>query len=59
MTTLRNTALGNFLRTCGLALPSGRDAQGLPTSILFSAPGGEDERLLSYGLSIEQAIDVL
>ena len=54
--TLRNTMLGNFLATCGLALPSGRDAGGLPTSILFSAPGGQDERLLSYGLAIESAL---
>lgn len=54
--TLRNTMLGNFLATCGLALPSGSDARGLPTSILFSAPGGHDERLLSYGLAIESAL---
>jgi aspartyl-tRNA(Asn)/glutamyl-tRNA(Gln) amidotransferase subunit A len=54
--TLRNTSLGNFLGLCGLALPSGKDASGLPTGILFSAPGGEDERLLSFGLSIERAL---
>ncbi len=54
--TLRNTMLGNFLATCGLALPSGRDAKGLPTSILFSAPWGADETLLSYGLAIESAL---
>lgn len=54
--TLRNTMLGNFLATCGLALPSGRDAGGLPTSILFSAPCGQDELLLSYGLAIESAL---
>ncbi len=54
--TLRNTMLGNFLATCGLALPSGRDAKGLPTSILFSAPWGADEMLLSKGLAIEPAL---
>ncbi|NIA70603.1 amidase [Pelagibius litoralis] len=54
--TLRNTMLGNFLATCGLALPSGCDAKGLPTSILFSAPGGCDEKLLSDGLAIESAL---
>jgi len=53
---VRNTSLGNFLGVCGLALPSGRDPAGLPTSILFSAPGGEDERLLSFGLAIERAL---
>jgi len=55
--TLRNTLLGNFLALCGLALPAGRDRQGLPTSILISAAGGDDERLLSIGLSMEQALD--
>ncbi len=54
--TLRNTMIGNFFRTCGLALPNGFDGGGLPTSILFSAPGGEDERLLSYGLEIERVL---
>lgn len=54
--TLRNTLLGNFLATCGLALPSGRDVEGLPTSILFSAPWGADEMLLSNGLAIEAAL---
>jgi aspartyl-tRNA(Asn)/glutamyl-tRNA(Gln) amidotransferase subunit A len=50
---LRNPMLGNFLDLCGLALPTGRDRQGLPTSILISAPGGADDRLLSAGLAIE------
>ena len=54
--TLRNTMIGNFLATCGLALPSGRNADGLPTSILFSAPSGEDERLISAGLAIESVL---
>lgn len=54
--TLRNTALGNFLGTCGLALPSGQDASGLPTGILFSGLSGEDEKLLSAGLAIERIL---
>ncbi len=54
--TLKNTVPGNFLATCGLALPSGRDAKGLPTSILFSAPWGSDEMLLSNGLAIERVL---
>ena len=54
--TLRNTMIGNFLAVCGLSIPSGVDAGGLPTGILFSAPGGEDERLLSAGLAIERAL---
>jgi aspartyl-tRNA(Asn)/glutamyl-tRNA(Gln) amidotransferase subunit A len=50
------TFLGNLFRMCGLALPSGTDAGGLPTGIQFLAPGGEDERLLSIGLSMEAAL---
>ncbi len=50
------TFLGNLFRMCGLALPSGTDAAGLPTGVQFLAPAGEDERLLSIGLSIETAL---
>ena len=50
------TFLGNLLRMCGLALPSGTDAAGLPTGVQFLAPGGDDDRLLSIGLSIERAL---
>ena len=53
---LRNTALGNFLNLPGLALPNGTDTNGLPTSLLISAQGGEDDRLLGYGLEIERAL---
>jgi aspartyl-tRNA(Asn)/glutamyl-tRNA(Gln) amidotransferase subunit A len=54
--TLRNTMLGNFFNTPGLALPSGADAHGLPTSILVSAAAGEDERLLAAGLVVERCL---
>jgi aspartyl-tRNA(Asn)/glutamyl-tRNA(Gln) amidotransferase subunit A len=50
------TFLGNLFRMCGLALPSGTDAAGLPTGVQFLAPGGDDERLLSIGLSLESAL---
>ena len=56
--TLRNTMAGNFLGTCGLAMPNGVDGNGLPTSILFSAPGGADEILLAYGRALERAVMV-
>lgn len=51
---LRNAALGNIMNLCALALPSGCDEKGLPTSILFSAPGDADDFLLAHGLEIEQ-----
>ena len=50
------TFLGNLFRMCGLALPSGTDATGLPTGVQFLAPGGNDDRLLSIGLSMEKAL---
>jgi aspartyl-tRNA(Asn)/glutamyl-tRNA(Gln) amidotransferase subunit A len=50
------TFLGNLFRMCGLALPSGTDAAGLPTGVQFLAPSHEDDRLLSIGLSIESAL---
>ena len=53
---LRNTSFGSFLNLPGLALPNGTDEEGLPTSILICAPGGHDERLLSYGLEIERVL---
>ncbi|MCB1493664.1 MAG: hypothetical protein KDJ77_18005, partial [Rhodobiaceae bacterium] len=53
---LRNTMLGNFLNLPGLALPNGTDEHGLPTSFLLCALGGDDDRLLSYGLSVEKVV---
>ena len=50
------TFLGNMFRMCGLALPSGTDAAGLPTGVQFLAPAGDDDRLLAIGLSMETAI---
>ena len=50
------TFLGNLFRMCGLALPSGIDAAGLPTGVQFLAPSGDDDHLLSIGLSMERAL---
>jgi aspartyl-tRNA(Asn)/glutamyl-tRNA(Gln) amidotransferase subunit A len=50
------TFLGNLFRMCGLALPSGTNAAGLPTGVQFLAPSGQDEHLLSIGLSMESAL---
>lgn len=56
MRALRNTMIGNFLDLCGFTIPSGVDAKGLPTGILFSATGGQDERLICYAQSLETAL---
>jgi len=54
--TLRNTSLGNFLDWCGVAIPSGFDAEGMPTSLLLSATHGRDMGVLSAALSAEPFI---
>ena len=54
--SLRNTTPANVLDMCGVAMPNGRDDKGLPTSILVSAPWGDDERLLGAALAIEPVV---
>jgi len=54
--TLRNTMLGNFLDWCGVAMPNGVDAAGMPTSILFSAIHGRDTAVLSAALACEPLV---
>ena len=54
--TLRNTMVGNFLDWCGVAIPNGVDAQGMPTSFLLSATHGRDTAVLSAALSAEALI---
>lgn len=56
LTTLRNTMLGNILDLCGVAMPNGRAAGGMPTSFLVQAGRGEDERLLGHALEIERIV---
>jgi aspartyl-tRNA(Asn)/glutamyl-tRNA(Gln) amidotransferase subunit A len=54
--TLRNTMIGNFFDWCGLAIPSGTNADGMPTSVMLSAPHGKDSLILGSGLSLENLI---
>lgn len=56
LATLRLTMPGSLLDMPGVSLPSGRDAQGLPTGVLLSLPQGEDARLLRAALSVEAAL---
>ncbi|AZF03940.1 amidase [Pseudomonas sp. R5-89-07] len=57
LATLRLTMPGSLLDMPGVSLPSGRDALGLPTGLLLSAPCGEDARLLRAALSVESALN--
>jgi aspartyl-tRNA(Asn)/glutamyl-tRNA(Gln) amidotransferase subunit A len=54
--SLRNTTPGNIVDLCGIAIPNGRNAAGMPTSLLISAGHGDDERLLSTAVEIERVI---
>lgn len=54
--SLRNTMPGNVLDLCAVAMPNGRDAAGMPTSLLISAGHGDDERLLAAAVEIERVI---
>ena len=56
LATLRLTMPGSFLDMPGVALPSGRDAQGLPTGLLLSLPQGHDRQLLDAALALEAAL---
>ncbi len=56
LATLRLTMPGSLLNMPGVSLPSGRDASGLPTGLLLSAPAGEDARLLRAALTVESLI---
>ena len=54
--TLRNTSLGNFLDWCGVSIPNGTDADGMPTGFLLSASSGQDTALLAAALGCEEII---
>jgi len=54
--TLRNTSIGNFLDGCGVSIPCGTGAAGMPVGLLISGQRHEDEAMLSAALSAEAAI---
>jgi aspartyl-tRNA(Asn)/glutamyl-tRNA(Gln) amidotransferase subunit A len=56
--TLSLTMPGSFLDMPGIAMPSGVDRQGLPTSVIFSVPQGHDDRLLRICLAVESALQI-
>ncbi|HSV54824.1 MAG TPA: amidase family protein [Burkholderiaceae bacterium] len=50
---LRHTMPGSFLDMPGIAVPSGCDEAGLPTSVLLSCPRGGDAMLLAVARKLE------
>ena len=55
---LRNTAIGNFLNTPGVAIPNGTDKNGMPTSLLISGVANSDGFLLSAASLIEKEVRI-
>lgn len=51
--TLRATMPGSYLDMPAIALPTGRDSNGLPTSVQLSGPIGADNRVLRTALRLE------
>jgi len=54
--SLRNTLMGNFLNTPGVAMPMGRDANGMPTGILLSGDAGTDDVVLGFAYGVERVL---
>jgi aspartyl-tRNA(Asn)/glutamyl-tRNA(Gln) amidotransferase subunit A len=50
------TMPGNFLDMPGLAMPSGTDSDGHPTSVLLSTGSGRDDAVLAATLWVEQYV---
>lgn len=53
MQALRNTVMGNFMGLCGLTLPVGKDAAGIPVGLQLLAGPWQEARLLAIGQAIE------
>jgi aspartyl-tRNA(Asn)/glutamyl-tRNA(Gln) amidotransferase subunit A len=51
------TRAGNYLGLCGLAVPNGFTAEGLPTSLQILCAPGEEATALRIGWAYEQASD--
>lgn len=54
--TLRNTLIGNFLDCCGVSLPCGTGADGLPVGLLLSGPRGSDDLVLATASVVERLL---
>jgi aspartyl-tRNA(Asn)/glutamyl-tRNA(Gln) amidotransferase subunit A len=57
--TLRNTLLGNFLDWCGVSLPCGTGAHGMPAGLLISGLPHRDEQVLALSLTAERLLEGL
>jgi aspartyl-tRNA(Asn)/glutamyl-tRNA(Gln) amidotransferase subunit A len=56
MKTLRNTLIGNFLDWCGVSIPCGEGAAGMPVGFLLSGLRNTDDNLLGVARMLEGTI---
>lgn len=54
--TLRNTLIGNFLDWCGVSIPCGTGAAGMPVGLLLSGLPNTDDHLLGVALAAEEIV---
>lgn len=54
--TLRNTQIGNFLDWCGVSIPCGTGAHGMPVGFSIAGLPHSDEQMLSVALAAEPVI---
>lgn len=52
---LRNTAIGNILNFCGLSVPCGHTAEGLPIGLMIYGKPFQEEKVLRAGYAYQQA----
>ncbi|HWK64782.1 MAG TPA: amidase [Rhizobiaceae bacterium] len=55
--TLRNTLIGNFLDWCGVSLPCGTGAGGMPVGLLLSGTRGSDDKVLAAAVTVERLLE--
>src|SRR3546814_14157964 len=53
MLALRNTCIANLLGFCGLTLPAGLDAAGMPVGLHLMAPPAQEALVLAARLACE------
>jgi len=53
---LRNTGIVNYLGLCALTVPVALDKEGMPVGMQLIARHGQEERLLSIGLALENVL---
>ena len=55
--TLRNTSIGNILALCGLSVPCGFTALGLPVGLMIYGKPFDEDRVLRIGHAYQQSTD--